>query len=267
MCVLLEKKEHIGYLKYDRPEARNAFSPELIVKMARALEEINLDNDIWVVILGSTTPGVFSAGADLKLTIPLLTGNREPENDFDHLVLNDFALYRKGTLKTSSTDRPIIAAIDGFCFAAGFEAVMGTDIRISTDRSVFGLPEVTRGIVAWGGGTSKLAHQIPYARAMEMNLTGRRFSAQEMLEMHFLNAVVGEEELWEKAEFYARLITQNGPLAVRAAKKSIKACIGRPTEEALEIEQRVTRHIRKTEDAQEGPLAFAEKRRPIWKAR
>ena len=78
MCILLEKKDHIAYLKYDRPEARNAFSPELIVKMARALEEIDRDKDIWVVILGSSTPGMFSAGADLKLTIPLLNGRRNP---------------------------------------------------------------------------------------------------------------------------------------------------------------------------------------------
>ena len=266
MCVLLEKKDHIAYLKYDRPEARNAFSPELIVKMARALEEIDRDKDIWVVILGSTTPGMFSAGADLKLTIPLLNGRRKPENEYDKLILNDMGLFRKGTLKADATDRPIIAAIDGFCVAAALEAVMGTDIRVASTRSQFGLPEVSRGIVAWGGGTSKLPQQIPLAKALEMNLTGRTFSAAEMLEMHFLNAVVGENEVWEKAEFYARQITENAPLAVRAAKKSIKACIGRPTEEAMEIEQRVTHYLRKTEDAKEGPLAFAEKRKPVWKA-
>ena len=139
-------------------------------------------------------------------------------------------------------------------------------IRVASTRSQFGLPEVSRGIVAWGGGTSKLPQQIPLAKALEMNLTGRTFFAAEMLEMHFLNAVVGENEIWEKAESYARQITENAPLAVRAAKKSIKACIGRPTEEAMEIEQQVTRHLRKTEDAKEGPLAFAEKRRPVWKA-
>jgi len=266
MCVVYEKKGHVGYIKYDRPEARNAFSPELIVKTAGIIDDINRDNNIWVIILGSTTPGVFSAGADLKLTIPLLNGNREPENDFDHLVLNDFDLYRKGTLKTSSTDRPIIAAIDGFCFAAGFEAVMGTDIRISTDRSVFGLPEVSRGIVAWGGGTSKLARQIPYARAMEMNLTGRRFSAQEMLDFGFLNEVVKEDELLDKAEACARQIAENAPLAVRAAKRSIIECLGHPIDRVLDIEFKTTKHIRPTEDAKEGPRAFAEKRPPVWRA-
>ncbi|MBW1703170.1 MAG: enoyl-CoA hydratase/isomerase family protein [Deltaproteobacteria bacterium] len=219
-----------------------------------------------VVILSSTTPGVFSAGADLKLTIPLLNGNRSPENDFDHTVLNDLDLYRKGTLKTCSTDRPIIAAIDGFCFAAGFEAVMGTDIRISTERSLFALPEVSRGIVVWGGGTSKLARQIPYARAMEMNLTGRRFSAREMLGFGFLNEVVAEDDLMDKAEAYARQIVTNAPLAVRAAKSSIIKCLGHPIDQVLDIELEATKHIRPTEDAKEGPRAFAEKRLPLWRA-
>jgi enoyl-CoA hydratase len=267
MSILYEKKEHIAYVKYDRPEARNAFSPELIVRMGRVLEEINANNDIWVVVLGSTTPGIFSAGADLKLTIPLLTGARKPEDEFDHLILEDLDLYRKGTLKSDVIDRPIVAAIDGFCLAAAFEAVMGTDIRIATERSVFGLPEASRGIVAWGGGTSKLARQIPYAKAMEMNLTARRFSAMEMFEMGFLNEVVSEDVIWAKAEEVAHRIAANAPLAVRAAKRSIKACLGHPLEVVLDIERQLTQHIRDTEDAREGPKAFKEKRQPRWRAR
>jgi enoyl-CoA hydratase len=267
MCVLFEKKGHMAYVKLDRPEARNAFSPELIVRMAQVMDDINGDNDIWVVILGSTTPGVFSAGADLKLLTPLLTGARKPEDEFDRLILEDLDLFRKGTLKANDTDRPIVAAIDGYCFAAGFEAVMSTDIRIATERSSFALPEVTRGIVAWGGGTSKLARQIPYAKAMEMNLTGRRFSAQEMMGLGFLNLVVGEEEVWEKAEEYAQMVARNAPLAVRAAKRSIKACVGHPLDEALDMERNLTLHLRDTEDAKEGPRAFGEKRKPQWQAK
>ena len=267
MCVVYKKKGHIAYIKYDRPEARNAFSPHLIVRMSEILDDVNADNNIWVIILGSTTPGIFSAGADLKLTIPLLNGTRKPENEFDHLIMNDIDLFRKGTLKGNDTDRPIIAAIDGFCLAGAFEAVMGTDIRVATKRSIFSLPEVSRGIVAWGGGTSKLARQIPYAKAMEMNLTGRKFSAEEMMELGFLNSVVDEDRLWQKAEEYAQVIIENAPLAVRAAKQSIRQCLGHSIEEAMEIEQEVTRHIRYTEDAEEGPRAFAEKRRPQWKAK
>jgi len=266
--VLYEKKDHIAHLKYNRPEARNAFSPDLIVRMAHIFDDINADNDIWVVVLGSTTSGIFSAGADLKLTIPLLNGSRKPERESDHLILDDLELFRKGTLKSNVTDRPIVAAIDGFCLAGGFEAVMGTDTRIATERSRFGLPEVTRGIVAWGGGTSKLAMQIPYAKAMEMNLTGRLFSASEMLSLGFLNEIVSSEEsLYFRAEELARLIVSNAPLAVRTAKRSINACLGSSPEIALNIEREITRAIRDTEDAKEGPLAFAEKRRPRWQAR
>ena len=267
MSVLFEKKDHVAYIKYNRPEAKNAFSPELIMKMAQIVDEINGDNDIYVVVLGSTTPGIFSAGADLKLTIPLLTGARRPENDLERRIVNDIGLYRKGTLKANDTDRPIIAAIDGLCFGAGFEAVLSTDIRIATERSVFALPEVTRGIVPWGGGTSKLARQTSYVKAMEIVLTGRRFSAKEMMHMGFLNEIVDQNALWEKADEFAAVISSNAPLAVRAAKSSIKACIGHPFVEALELEQNLTAHIRDTEDAKEGPRAFGEKRRPQWQAK
>lgn len=266
MCILFEKKGHIAYIKYDRPEARNSFSPELIVRMAEILDQINADNSVWVVLLGSTTPGIFSAGADLKLTTPLLTGTKKPETPHDKLILDDLHLFRKGTLKANDTDRPIIAAIDGVCYGGGFEAVMSTDIRVATQRSVFSLPEVRRGIVAWGGGTSKLAMQIPYAKAMEMNLTGRDFSAREMYELGFLNAVVEQEDLWDVAEDYAEKIVANAPIAVRTAKQTIKKCLGHPLSEVLDIEHAATQGIRNTEDAREGPKAFAEKRKPRWKA-
>ena len=266
MCIVFEKKGHIAYLKYDRPEARNSFSPELIVKMAGILDQINADNSVWVVLLGSTTPGMFSAGAYLKLTTPLLTGTKKPVTSYDKLILDDLYLFRKGTFKANDTDRPIIAAIDGFCYAGAFEAVMSTDIRIATQRSVFGLPEVKRGIVAWGGGTSKLAMQIPYAKAMEMNLTGRDFSAEELYDLGFLNAVVEEKDLWDAAEGYAEKIAANAPIAVRTAKQTIKECLGHPLDEVLDIEHEATQDIRYTEDAREGPSAFAEKRKPHWKA-
>lgn len=262
-----ETRGHIAYIKYDRPEARNAFSPELIVRMSEIIDQINADNDIWVVILGSTTPGIFSAGADLKLTIPLLNGRRPPQDDYDRRCLYDRQLFLKGTLKADVTDRPIVAAIDGPCYAAGFEAVMGTDIRVASGRSRFALPEVRRGVVAWGGGISKLAMQIPLAKAMEMNLTGQPFSAQQMLELGFLNAVVPVEEVWERAEEYARTIAANAPLSVRAAKSGILQCLGRQPWDALQVEHEATRFIRSTQDAVEGSRAFFEKRQPQWKAR
>jgi enoyl-CoA hydratase len=265
--VIYEKQGHIGYIKFNRPEARNAFSPQMVGEICEILDGVNSDNDVWALILGSSTPGMFSAGADLKLTVPLLNGLRKPESEYDFKILNSADFFRKGTFKANDTDRPIVAAIDGPCLAGGFEIVMSTDIRIATERSVFGLPEVTRGIVAWGGGTSKLAKQIPYVKAMEMNLTGRKFSAREMYEMGFLTKIVGERELWGTAEEYAQRIASNAPLAVRAAKQSIKKCLGHPLDVALEIEQAVTRHIRFTEDAKEGPRAFSEKREPRWKAR
>ena len=268
MCVVYEKKGHIAYIKYDRPKDRNAFSPELIVKMARVLDTIDADNDVWVIILGSTTPGIFSAGMDLKLTIPLKTGARQPQDEYDHAILNNPDLFMRGALKAKETDRPIIAAIDGYCMAGGLEAVMSTDIRVATQRSSFALPEVKVGIVAAGGGLSKLARQIPYAKALEMHLTGRIFSAQEMLNLGFLNALVEhEEDLWPKAEEYAQIITENAPLAVRVAKQALKKCLGQPLEEALKIEGEESKRLRFTEDAREGPRAFVEKRKPRWKAK
>ena len=266
-ALLFEKKDHIAFLKFNRPKEKNAFSPRLIMEMYRLLGEIQHDNDIWVVILGSTTPGIFSSGMDLRLTIPLLVGFRKPEDEYDRAILEDPSLIKRGTFRTQELDRPLIAAVDGVCMAAGFEVVMSTDIRIATKRSTFALPEVKVGIVASTGGTSKLAGQIPYAKAMEMNLTAKSFSAQEMLDLGFLNAVVEEEDLWTRAEEYARMITANAPLAVRIAKQSIQKCLGRPIEEAMKIEQEIVLSLRNTEDAREGPRAFLEKRKPKWKAR
>lgn len=267
MCVLFEKKGHIAYVKLDRPEAKNAFSPQLIVTMGQVFDEINADNDIWAVIVGSSTPGIFSAGADLKLLLPLMSGKRPPADEYDRKTLYDRAVFLKGTLKYGMTDRPIVAAIDGHCYAGGFEAVMGTDIRVASERSMFGLPEVKRGVVAWGGGISRLASQIPLAKAMEMNLTGNPFDAKEMLALGFLNAVVPANEVWEKAEEYANIIVENAPLSVRAAKSGILKCLGRQPFDAFQIEHEVAKPIRTTRDAQEGSQAFFEKRKPVWKAR
>ncbi len=267
MCVLFEKKGHIAYVKLNRPEAKNAFSPELIFKVGEVFDRINADNDLWVVIVGSSTPGIFSAGADLKLLLPLMSGKRPPADEYDRNAFYDRQAFLRGTLKYGMTDRPIIAAIDGHCYAGGFEAVMGSDIRVASERSMFGLPEVKRGVVAWGGGISRLASQIPLAKAMEMNLTGEPFSAQQMLELGFLNAVVPSDQVWQKAEEYAAKIAENAPLSVRVAKSGILKCLGRQPYDAFQIEIEVAQPIRTTHDAEEGSRAFFEKRKPVWKGR
>jgi len=161
----------------------------------------------------------------------------------------------------------MIAAVNGHCFAGGFEMMLACDLRIASENAVFGLTEVSWGIIPAAGGTQRLPRSIPLAKAMELILTAARISAEEAYNIGLINKVVPQAELMNEVEGWIATLLERGPLALRAAKQAMLQGLNMPLEEGMQLEQRLMAGLLKTEDAREGPLAFAQKRKPEFKAR
>jgi len=265
MVLVYEKKKHIAIIRLNRPQARNAFDPELVCAMTEAWEDYRNDKDLRCAILTGTGDKSFCAGADLGSLIPLITNARKPENDFDRILTTYPERIEKAFLKGSDIYKPIIAAINGHAIAGGMEILYGTDIRFACPEAKFGLQEVKWALFPAGGSTVHLPRQLPYARAMEILLTGELMDAQEALKYGFINRIVPRENLMEEAEKMANIISKNGPLAVAAVKQSVLSTIGVPTKEGLVKELELAMPVFLSKDAQKGPKAFKEKRDPIFK--
>ena len=265
-AIEFEYSDHIATVTINRPEARNAMNPEVFVRLYDAFHEIESNNDIRVAIITGAGDKAFCAGADLGRLIPLMNGVRQPEDEWDNRWVNE--VNKQGTyLMGRDTVKPVIAAINGHAIAGGMELVQGTDIRISVPEAKFGVQEVKWALFPAGGSTVRLPRQIPYAKAMELLLTGDLITAEEALKCGFLNYVVEPAELMNKAMQIAEKLAANGPLAVQAIRKSAREVWGRPEEEALKLESTYSAPVFQTEDAIEGPKAFMEKRVPVYKGR
>lgn len=267
MALIYEKKNRIAYITLNRPEAQNAFDPETVVEIIEAWKDYRDDNDLRCAIITGAGDEVFSAGADLKRLIPLITGVRQPETEADKIIQKDPYLPQKAFLRTMKIDKPIIAAINGHAIAGGMEILYSTDIRVAAEDARFGLQEVKWSIVPLMGSAVRLPRQIPYVKAMEYLLTGELFDAQEALAMGFINKVVPKNQVMAEAERYADIISKNGPLAIKAVKQSIQAAIGLSIKEGLAKELEFGIPVFLSEDAQEGPRAFKEKRLPDFKGK
>ena len=265
-AIEFEHSNHVATVTINRPEARNAMNPEVFVRLYDAFREVESNNDIRVAIITGTGDKAFCAGADLGRLIPLMNGVRQPEDEWDNRWVNE--VNKQGTyLMGRDTVKPVIAAINGHAIAGGMELVQGTDIRISVPEAKFGVQEVKWALFPAGGSTVRLPRQIPYAKAMELLLTGDLITAEEALKCGFLNYVVEPAELMNKAMQIAEKLAANGPMAVQAIRKSAREVWGRPEEEALKLESTFSAPVFQTEDAIEGPKAFMEKRAPVYKGR
>lgn len=262
--VDFEIRGHIAVVTLNRPDARNAINPEVAVRLANAWQEVK-DNDQIRVAVVTGTGSAFCAGADLGQLIPMVSGTRKPENEWDEQVVKEPGISSRALLRNMDTEKPIIAAINGHAIAGGMEMVQGTDIRVSVPAARFGVQEVKWAIFPAGGSTVRLPVQMPYAKAMELLLTGDLITADEALQLGFLNYVT--DDIMGKALEIAEKIAANGPLAVKAIRQSVKACLGKPEQEALRIESEISGPVFQTEDAKEGPKAFMEKRKPAYQGR
>ncbi len=262
--VNFERQRHIAQITLNRPEALNAISPELAVRLDRIWHEVRDDDAVRVAVVTGKGRS-FCAGADLGQMIPLISGARQPENEWDELVLKDPGTGGRALLRNFDPEKPIIAAINGHAIAGGMEMVQGTDIRIAAPAAKLGVQEVKWALFPAGGSTVRLPIQLPFSKAMELLLTGDLISAEEALQLGFLNYV--DDQPLERAMTIAERIAANGPLAVRAIRRSARACLGLPEAEALKVESQFSAPVFQTEDAREGPRAFMEKRQPNYQGR
>ena len=263
-----EKSDSIARITFNRPEVRNAMDPETIVRLADAWADFAADPEMRVAIITGAGDTAFCAGADLGKLIPLFSGARPAETDWDHKLLANRAMMSTALLKSEPPIyKPIIAAVNGFCLAGGTELIQGTDIRIAAPHARFGLTEVSRGIIPAGGSLARLARQIPYCKAMEILLTGQHMTAEEAWRIGLINEIVPSEDLLRRAEEIAQAIAANGPIAVSACKEAVIRSSGLSLTEAYAIEAEVSGRVMRSEDAKEGPRAFMEKRQPKFTGR
>jgi enoyl-CoA hydratase len=263
-AFIFETRGSIAYLTFNRPEVHNAFNPEILIGLSEGWEEINRNDAIRAAIVTGAGEAAFSAGADLGRLIPLLTGVRKPDDDWDRKLLANRRYGERALLRHYNVDKPIIAAINGFCIAGGMELIQATDLRIAAEHASFGLQEVKWALMPWAGSLARLPRQIPYCKAMEILLSGNRIDAQEAWRLGLINYVLPADKVMERAEELAQTIVENGPIAVRKIKEAVRRASGRPLEEAFKIENECAREVRLSEDAKEGPRAFMEKRKPHY---
>ena len=269
MPIRTEKDDHIVLITIDRPP-RNALDLYHFRDLAKAWRDFKDDDDAWVAIVTGTGDS-FCVGADLKTYIPAITELAKQikeggVTEIDGCRLSDgtYAVLRPPQVKIY---KPIIAAVNGFCTAGGMEMLCGTDIRLAAPEATFAVMEPKRGLFAGGGTTVRLPRQMPYPMAMEFLLTADLIDAQRALEFGLLNAIVPKAELLDAAFDMARRITANAPLAVQATKESVQRGLFLDYEGALALESELSQKIFATDDAKEGPKAFAEKRPPVWQGR
>ena len=262
-----EKRGHTAVITLNRPDVHNAMDSEVMVRLAEAWQDVAADDGVRVAIITGAGERAFSSGADLRKLIPLMSRARQPEDEWDHKLLSNMRLLNIALLRGFELYKPVIAAVNGFCLAGGTELIQATDIRIAAQHATFGLTEVKRAIVPGGGSMVRLPRQVPFCKAMEILLVGDHLDAEEAYRIGLVNHVVPADRLMETAEEFARKIAENGPLAVRKIKETVLKALGRPTEDGYALEDEATRFIIRTEDAREGPRAFAEKRTPRYVGR
>ena len=265
--LLHEKRDAVALFTLNRPAARNAITPEMACCMADAFADAAADDAIRVVILTGAGGKAFCSGGDLGRMLPLMTGARQAEDDWDRRVLGDPTVMARSSLRGYAFDKPVIAAINGACLAGGMETVLATDIRIAAEHATFGLPEVKRALIPFAGSLVRLPRQVAYCHAMELLLTGDSIGAADALRMGLVNRVVPASEVLPQAWEVARRIAANGPVAVRQVKRTVRDSSGLTLAEGYRLEDESNRLVMATSDAREGPRAFMEKRPPVYTAK
>ena len=254
--LVVEREGPLTVITIDRPAAFNALDPTANRELEAAFDAFAADEDQWIAILTGAGEKAFCAGLDLKAQAASGAVDLElPATGFGGLTLRQL-------------DKPVIAAVNGLALGGGFELALACDIVVADEGAVFALPEPRVGLAALGGGMQRLPREIGLKRAMGLLLTGRRLTAREGLELGFINEVVAGDVL-AAARRWAAEILECSPLAVRATKNAVLRSFSEPLQSALADvwSYPAVRTMLTSEDAREGPAAFAAKRRPAWRGR
>ena len=257
--ALIERRDHVLIVTMNRPAARNALSGPMLELMRQAWDTVDADPDIRACVL-TGAGGAFCAGADLKAMTSSHPGDRFQGGDLDVSVIEPLLKGRRLT-------KPLIAAVEGPAVAGGTEILQACDIRVAGASARFGVSEARWGLFPLGGSAVRLPRQIPYTVAADLLLTGRHITAAEALSIGLIGHVVPDGQALEAALEIAAAIAANGPVAVRAILRVIRETEGMAENEAFTLEAKVGMAVFASEDAKEGPRAFAEKRQPRFRDR
>jgi enoyl-CoA hydratase/carnithine racemase len=252
--VSLDEEFHVALVQLNRPEARNALSPEMRAEIADSLERLDADPEVRCIVLAGSDE-FFAAGADIRTMAERpLDAPPDPEG-------------MRFWTQISAIGTPIVAAVSGYAFGGGCELAMACDMIVCDEKTRFGQPEITLGIIPGGGGTQRLARAIGKQRAMEYVLTGRRWDARQAERWGLVNKVVGKGAWLTEAIELARVIAERPPLAVRLGKRAVQVAEDTGLAEGLRAERELFDEAMASEDRVEGMTAFLEKREPRFQGR
>jgi enoyl-CoA hydratase/carnithine racemase len=256
MTPLVETRieDHVAVCRLNRPEARNALSPELMEDLAEQVERFDRDSEVRCIVIAGSDE-VFAAGADIGAIA---------ERQFHEALFHPAAAFWR---RIAECRTPMIAAVSGFALGGGCELALICDMIVASETAEFGQPEITLGIIPGGGGTQRLARVVGKQRAMELVLTGRRFDAHEAHRLGIVNEVAGKREWMQAAIELAGRVARRPPLAARLAKQAVLAAEETALSAGLEHERRLYELAMATEDRVEGTRAFLEKRKPDFRGR
>ncbi len=251
MIVESERQGRVAIVRLNRPEARNAVSPDLALAVEAALDEAEADDGVRVIVLTGAPP-VFCAGADLKTVA-------SGEGRGVETLRGGF-----GGVARRNLDKPIIAAVNGHALAGGFEIVLACDMVVTADDAEFGLPEASRGLFAGAGGLVRLPRRVPTPVAMELAITANRITAARAYELGLVNRVVTRDAVLETAVELAEQVAANPPIAVGCALQMVREAAALTESEAWRRTRELSQEVGRSDEPHEGALAFAEKRPPKW---
>jgi len=252
--ILVTKENPVAIVQLNRPDVLNALNMKTMDELVHALQVLDNDNEIRAIIIAGNEKA-FAAGADIK--------EMADASAMEMLVRDQFAKWDN----IRKIKKPIVAAVSGFALGGGCELVMMCDIIIASETAKFGQPEINIGVMPGAGGTQRLTRAVGKAKAMEIILTGKMFSAQEALQWGLINKVVPIEYYLDEAKNIAKEIAAKPPVAVRLAKESVLKSFDTTIEGGLEFERKNFYLIFATEDQREGMAAFMEKRKAEWKGK
>lgn len=251
--ILYEQHGAVALITFNRPAKLNAFDIETLELFERRWREAAEDDTVLALVITGAGDRAFSAGGDLGELIPrVAAGTFDVVTDSTKRFLSDCF-------------KPVVAAVNGICTAGGLEILLGTDLRIASERATFGLGEVRWGVIPGAGSHVRLPRQVPWAIAMQLLLTGDPIDARRAYEVGLVNEVVPHGEERDRALALAERLTRNGPLAMRTAKEIAVRALD--LEPGFVLEHALTGRVMRSEDAKEGPRAFVERRPPDFKGR
>ncbi len=244
----------VGQIQFNRPDVLNALNIELMGELLDALQKFDKDGETGCIIITGSAKA-FAAGADIK--------EMATQSAIDMHIRDQFAVWDK----IRKIKKPVIAAVSGFALGGGCELSMACDMIVAAESAKFGQPEIKLGVIPGAGGTQRLTRAIGKARAMEMILTGRMYSAREMYEAGLVSRLADDEVFIEEAVALAKEIASMPPIALQMAKDSILKAFDTTIEGGLEYERKAFYLLFASEDMKEGMGAFVEKRKPKWKGK